>query len=244
MTDVFLSYSRADQDFVRRLMEALQAAGRGSWVDWEGIAPTAEWMIGIREAIDVADTFVFVMSPDSLSSRVCGEELEHAVEAHKRIVPLMHREADEVPVPESLAKRNWLFFRDSDDFDQAFSALLEAIDTDLEHIKFHTRLLVRAREWSEAGESRTGLLRGADLAEAERRASSPDRTLPAWDRGSASANRSRASGTGSTASPTPRPAICWRPAARTARSSCSPSWRGPPTSGSCPNASARWRRAT
>jgi len=164
--DVFVSYSRADRAFVKRLTQALRAEGRGSWVDWEGIAPSAEWMAEIREAIDAADTFVFVMSPDSLASQVCGEELDHAVAAHKRVVPIVHREAEGAPLPEALAKRNCLFFRDTDDFEAAFATLLEAIDTDLERFKLHTRLLVRAREWSDAGEPRTKLLRGADLAEA------------------------------------------------------------------------------
>ncbi len=35
----------------------------------------------------------------------------------------------------------------SDDFDSAFQLLIDAIDTDLSHVRSHTRLLVRAREW-------------------------------------------------------------------------------------------------
>ena len=35
MADVFISYSRRDQAFVRRLHDALVAAGRETWVDWE-----------------------------------------------------------------------------------------------------------------------------------------------------------------------------------------------------------------
>jgi hypothetical protein len=33
MTDEFISYSRKDQGFVRRLFDALKAQSRGSWVD-------------------------------------------------------------------------------------------------------------------------------------------------------------------------------------------------------------------
>ena len=177
-SNVFVSYSRVDGDFVRHLTGALRESGRDSWVDWEGIAPSAEWMVEIREAIEAADTFVFVMSPDSLGSTVCNEELEHAITTNKRIVPVVHRDADGIAVPGELAKRNWLFFRESDDFRGAFAALIEAIDTDLEAVKFHTGLLIRSREWEKAGEPRTKLLRGADLTEAERWESSPDRTLP------------------------------------------------------------------
>jgi TIR domain-containing protein len=38
--DVFVSYSRADEAFVRRLDAALRARGKDVWVDWEDIPPT------------------------------------------------------------------------------------------------------------------------------------------------------------------------------------------------------------
>lgn len=47
----------------------------------------------------------------------------------------------------ALSKYNWLFFRDVDDFASAFQALIKAIDTDLDHVRTHTHLLVRANEW-------------------------------------------------------------------------------------------------
>src|SRR5947209_5089856 len=75
MADLFISYAREDQDFVRRLHRALSRRGKEGWVDWEGIPPTAAWMAEIRSAIGGADAFVFVLSPDSAESKVCGDEL-------------------------------------------------------------------------------------------------------------------------------------------------------------------------
>ena len=37
--EVFISYSRKDKDFVRRLDEALKSQGLEAWVDWEDIRP-------------------------------------------------------------------------------------------------------------------------------------------------------------------------------------------------------------
>ena len=37
MSDVFVSYSRANSDFAHRLVDALKSAGHDSWVDWEDI---------------------------------------------------------------------------------------------------------------------------------------------------------------------------------------------------------------
>lgn len=167
MADVFISYSRRDAEIVRRLHTRLSEAGRDSWVDWEDIPPTAQWLAEIYAAIEAADTFIFVISPDSLASKVCGLEIEHAVKHNKRFVPLLYRPPDDQPVPEAVSIHNWIYFRDSDSFDDAFALLITALDTDLSYVRAHTRLLVRAVEWDNRGSNVSYLLRGDDLNEAE-----------------------------------------------------------------------------
>jgi hypothetical protein len=101
---------------------------------------------------------------------VCTRELNHAVQHHKRLVPILHEtlsEADNAALHPALKVHNWLYFRDSDHFRRAYLALRATLETDLEQKKLHTRLLVRAREWQEQG-SASLLLRGDDLREAER----------------------------------------------------------------------------
>jgi len=43
MSDVFISYSRKDVDFVRKLFERLEKSERESWIDWEDMPVTADW---------------------------------------------------------------------------------------------------------------------------------------------------------------------------------------------------------
>jgi len=160
MADVFISYSRKDQDFVRQLHEALAGQGRDTWVDWEGIPPTAEWMKEIHAAIEAADTFVFVISPDSAASEVCKLEVEHAARQHKRLVPVVYRDVPANRVPEVLTKLNWIFFRQQDDFNPSFQTLLKALDTNLDWVHGHTRLLVRAGEWDREKRDSSELLPG------------------------------------------------------------------------------------
>lgn len=167
MTDVFISYSRKDQPFVRLLSAALEARQRDAWVDWEGIAPTAEWLTEIRAAIDAADMFVFVMSPDSLASKVCALEIDHAARHNKRLVPVVRCDAPGQGVHEALAKLNWIFMREHDDFETAVDTLVEALDTDLAHLKLHTHYLKRALEWAQMSFDKSYALRGRDLAVAE-----------------------------------------------------------------------------
>ena len=80
MADVFLSYARVDKEFVQLLDRGLRKRARDTWVDWEKLRPAEEWMAAIYSAIESAQAFVFIISPDSIASEVCHRELAHAVE--------------------------------------------------------------------------------------------------------------------------------------------------------------------
>ncbi|MEO0986592.1 MAG: TIR domain-containing protein [Cyanobacteria bacterium J06639_14] len=166
MTDVFISYSRKDKAFVQVLNQALVESKYDAWVDWENIPLTADWWAEIKAGIEAADTFIFVISPDSIASKVCGQEIDHAVEHNKRLVPIVYREGFDMDlVRPALGTYNWLFFREDNDFDTAFQSLVETLDTDLDHVKEHTRLLVKSLEWDKKEQRPELLLRGQELEE-------------------------------------------------------------------------------
>ncbi len=165
--DVFVSYSRADEPFVRRLDAALRERGLDPWVDWEDIPPTADWLARVHAGIDAARAFVAVLSPEQVASEVCREELARASAANKRLVPILRRQIDRALAPRELLVPNWIFFRDGDDFDGAVAQLVNALETDLDWLEAHARMLVRAREWERAGRDGSFLLHGSDLREAE-----------------------------------------------------------------------------
>ena len=87
-TQVFISYSRRDTEFVKKLDESLKQEGLEVWVDWEDIPLSANWMEEIEAGIEGADVFVFVISPDSLASEVCRKELNYAMMRNKRFIPV------------------------------------------------------------------------------------------------------------------------------------------------------------
>lgn len=159
---VYVSYSRKDADFTRKLVERLKSENINVWVDWEEIAPGADWMQEIQNGIESSDAFIFIMSPDALKSQVLGRELELAVSSNKRLIPILYRDVNYKEVPISLGSLNWLFIRQEDDFESAFSKLLVAIQTDPEWIMAHTRLFARAMEWDRSGRNASHLLRGLD----------------------------------------------------------------------------------
>ena len=185
MSDVFISYSRKDTDFVRRIFDDLNARGREAWVDWQGIDYSTKWWEEICAGIEGADNFVLILSPDSLNSVYCHREIEHARKHNKRIIPFIYRAWDEkslvggwYTVPdmrphEAMARENWeslqaIQYIDypgklNADFERSMAALLATVDTDPERVRLHTRLILRIRDWEARGRSPSALLRGDEL---------------------------------------------------------------------------------
>jgi len=132
MADVFISYAREDHDFVRRLHKALEEHKRNTWIDWKDIPPTAKWKEEVFSAIENADSFAAVISPDFIVSKPCQEELNYAAHNHKRMVPIWYRDVayEDVP-PDLAAAHQYVYLRENDDFEDSFERLLKALDTDM-----------------------------------------------------------------------------------------------------------------
>ena len=62
MSDVFISYSRRDIDFVRHLFDQLKARDRDAWADWQYIPPTADWLAELYCGIGSIDSFMIIIS--------------------------------------------------------------------------------------------------------------------------------------------------------------------------------------
>ena len=168
---LFVSYSRKDRDFAERLSAALGATGHEVWVDLKDIRPSEEWLEAIHAAIEGADAVVFVVSPDSVDpASVCLVEVAHAAQHHKRFVPVLYRNVDTrvLLVPDVVARLNWVSFVEPVSFDVALVQLVFAVETDLDWVRQHTRLLERAVEWQRAQRDDSFALQKNDLSAAER----------------------------------------------------------------------------
>ena len=62
-------------------------------------------------------------------------------------------------MPETVAAHNWITSPTARDFDEAFATLVKALETEPEHLRTHTRLLVRSKEWEGSDGDRSQLLR-------------------------------------------------------------------------------------
>jgi hypothetical protein len=86
---VFVSYARADADYVRRLAVMLARAGVDVWAD-DGIEPGDEWERVIRDRIAGSRAVLVVMSPAATTSQWVAVEIGLARALGKRILPLLY----------------------------------------------------------------------------------------------------------------------------------------------------------
>ena len=164
--DVFICYSRRDYSFVQRLYESFDGIGRTCWMDLTSIPFTGKWKDEVLAGIDVADNFLFVMSPNSVHSQECFAELSHAVARNKRIVPILCREVEDRDVPAALAEIQRIPFVPPVSYDHAFDGLVKALEQDLEYVNAHKNLLVQTERWHK-NPDQSRLLVGNELAHAE-----------------------------------------------------------------------------
>ena len=167
-TKVFVSYSRTDEPFARRLCADLEARGIEVFRDVDDTLPGEEWWAGLRALIAAADTVVFVLSSRSIASKVCRDEVDFAGSLNKRIFPSVIEDVEWASVPPGLAARHSVFFKDEAQHEQSLDQLVAALVTDLDWVREHTRLLERARAWHENARGSHELLSGRGLEAAER----------------------------------------------------------------------------
>jgi TIR domain len=89
--DIFISYSRRDQEFVARLASDLDKQVAGVWFDQSDIQVGQQWHDEIIDGIRKCKAFILVLSPDAAESRYVREEVNKALELGKPIIPILYR---------------------------------------------------------------------------------------------------------------------------------------------------------
>lgn len=198
MHKVFISYSRKDKVIVRRLYETIRSITGWTddqiWSDWNDIEIGTDWWDEIDKGIADSAKFVFMMSPNSLTSEICNKELTAALTYGKTIIPVVIDAVVDTDVHgelsgtdfEKLARENFATLQsinwhlglqnfpsydeiedDNAEWHEAVSNLCEAIERNLDLEEQSTRLLNRAREWEHNAFQSGFLLSGAGVRQAE-----------------------------------------------------------------------------
>lgn len=90
MTQVFISYSRKDTEFVEQLASDLQSAGLEVWYDLSGLEGGTRWGTEIQSAIENSQFFLVVLSPNSLNSKWVQREFLFAESCNLKVIPLQY----------------------------------------------------------------------------------------------------------------------------------------------------------
>jgi hypothetical protein len=130
---IFLSYTRADEDKVEQLYQRLSAAGFKPWMDTKDILPGEDWEVAIRRAIRHSDFFLACLSANSVNRRgFIQKEIKFALDIWQEMLDsdiyLIPVRLEDCETPEGLRKLMWvdLFAEDG------WTRLLEAIRVGLE----------------------------------------------------------------------------------------------------------------
>lgn len=111
MHHVFLSYSRKDMHFMRRIQTDLTKAGFAVWSD-ENLEPgTTSWQLEIEMAIRNSGCVMCIFSPDAAASPWVREELNYARLNQIQIVPLLARGDAQSSIPFGYSTFQWVDIR-------------------------------------------------------------------------------------------------------------------------------------
>lgn len=124
MVQVFISYSRKDIDFVRKLAGDLENAGYEVWWDLSDLRGGDDWVNTIPAAIASSHYVVVVLSPDAVESQWVRKEYTQALSLRKKIIPILLKPGN---VPFALNTINFVNFTVGE-YEERFKQLLSALD--------------------------------------------------------------------------------------------------------------------
>jgi hypothetical protein len=129
MKRIFVSYSRKDENFARKLATALSTAGYDLWIDVDDIPAGMNWNPAIQTGLQRMQVLIVVVSPDSMVSPKVLDEMDYAWTHGKRIIPLLYRPAD---MRYPLKQMQYIDFH-NDTFERAMQRLIDEIEKPTPH---------------------------------------------------------------------------------------------------------------
>jgi TIR domain len=138
---IFISYSTRDTaGFAGELLAGLELAGFAPFMDVHDIKPGEPWEDRLAGLIAQSDTVLFVITPEAMKSEYRTWEVKRTLELSKRLLPVLLKPVPENEIPEQLRRLNFVRFNTGRALNRSITELVEALRTDLDWIREHTRL--------------------------------------------------------------------------------------------------------
>ncbi|MEO1404360.1 MAG: toll/interleukin-1 receptor domain-containing protein, partial [Cyanobacteria bacterium J06635_1] len=170
MTQIFVSYSEEDIEIQEKIRKRLVREGFTVWINTQDIQTAEDFQGAINRGIEKANTIVLLLSPNSLASKYCRQEIDYGRKYHKRIIPLLVKHTDLDTLPDDLRTLQFIDFStlaSETHFDRAVDELIRALGEAADYADRHKRILVKALAWERQGRDRKFLLRGTAFTEAQ-----------------------------------------------------------------------------
>jgi formylglycine-generating enzyme required for sulfatase activity len=105
---IFISYAHVDWQFVKNLAERLRRY-HDVWYD-DRLHAGQDWWQTILQRLDWCECFIYVLTPESLTSKYCLKEYEEAERLERCIVPV--RMQSNITLPDDLGRIQYADFAD------------------------------------------------------------------------------------------------------------------------------------
>ena len=89
MATVFISYSRSNAEFARRLADDLKALSLDPWLDVDRIQAGEDWDDAVWEGLRTCDVMLLLLSPASMASKEVSNEWKYHLSQSKPLIPVL-----------------------------------------------------------------------------------------------------------------------------------------------------------
>jgi WD40 repeat protein len=104
--DIFISYSRADKGYAKKLKEQLSSMDYSCFIDYEKVFPGDRLSGALKRAIRWSSVFVLVGTANSRNSKYVAQEVDEFLKTGRAMVPIF--------IGESLGKSEWTIIHDNE----------------------------------------------------------------------------------------------------------------------------------
>jgi hypothetical protein len=177
--DVFLSHSSKDRvNFVENLCQAIEKHKKKVWIDKNLVEDGDELSNEIHTGIENSRIFVFVISPNSLTSQWCEKEFLYAKKLGKKIITIKCQDYDLTPKTAKwhaiISNIRHFDFSENVDldgktewFDKKAEKLVWKISENRNHLELGRKILRSTLDWLNDEENPDELWTGKKLLNAE-----------------------------------------------------------------------------
>jgi hypothetical protein len=125
VSQVFISYSHKDKDFVQYLIYRLSQRDVSLWLDEDRIYASEVWRDTIHSGLNTSDAMILVVTPDSMDSDEVRKEWQYFLSLKRPVIPLILKKSNLHYQLENIQRID--NFVEINGFDNGFTKLINAL---------------------------------------------------------------------------------------------------------------------